>query len=423
MVNVTCEVLRDEAGVPTKIILKKGGRRLEIAYNRDVGFALKGQLIKDFRDILQATSVFGATAVDITAQTVGNLDVDINAQTIGNLDIDIAAQSLGNLAMEIAAQTVDIDIKTSGGTNIVIDKLIEEATYSEQHTLKYDDSPAGSVDGYTAVTGTNRYGKFYPRGCRGVIHTIDFYCRDNGAGGGTITFYIAPIIGYGAIYSGTVTVAAGGGGAFRASGNVHIPWNYDSMFVWWYTSGADIQVGYDSSEDDNFTSTDSGATWAVGATRYWIKLQMYAQTIGDLPVSGTINNVPIPSSSSATHSVAAEGIVATIDETVVTVNGAGYVDWIVFEVAAHADSEATSFAVKCDGTHAFFNGFLSFSSANIMGYSASSPKLSLLTYGADALCVMQLEQVFHFKNKLEIIARNLVDDQTVTVRVHDTLIS
>ena len=68
----------------------------------------------------------GDLSIDIAAQTVGNLDiniaasaitlnVDITAQTVGNINIDIAAQTVGNLAINLATSTImmPVDIQSS----------------------------------------------------------------------------------------------------------------------------------------------------------------------------------------------------------------------------------------------------------------------------------------------------------------------
>ena len=219
------------------------------------------------------------------------VNVDITAQTVGNLAIDIAAQTVGNLNVDIKAQTVDLNIKTSGGVNLVIDKLTQTAYVSRRSTL----SNNGETALWRSVTGDNRDGKFFPRGCRGFLGIIEVYCRQTVTGDETITVYLSPHPSMGPVASATIDVPAFSDPAWRGA-TFNRMWNYDSMFIFIVTSSANVGIAYDEASPDRFSSTDAGATWTADPhNRNWFRAVMEGETVGDLPVSGTLNTIEIPS--------------------------------------------------------------------------------------------------------------------------------
>lgn len=444
MIPINVTVIRDENGVPTQIILNQAGRRLNVVYDRNGGFKLQGSMPKRFADVLAMQAAYGRTAIDITAQTVGNLAVDIAANTVGNLPIDIAAQTIGNLAIDLAAQSLgnldvnlaaqaaDIDVNlnansignlpidinaqtigdldvnlnaqtaaihidTATADNIVIDALTQDAYTEDRRTL----SNNGASPTWQAITGANRRGKFFPRGCRGFMDTVDAYCRDNAAAGGTITVYVAPCPGMGYTYTADVTVAPGGAAAWR-SATFRQFWNYDSMFVWFVCSNADIQFSYDTGTPyDNYVSADSGANFTTTTSRAWIRVNLSGETVGDLPVSGTVNNVPLPNQS--TEETNSTGSVSSTETVFLTINGAGFVDFLHVHINAADASHHTNVLVYCDGEKAFENLY---SQLSATGYTANTPSCSLLAYGADALCALLLTKKFEFKRKFQVALDN-----------------
>ena len=295
--------------------------------------------------------------VDISAQTIGNLTIDIAAQTIGDLNVNITNAIItitgsvtvsgevsikgdvnvtgsvtvsGEVSIKgdvnvtgtvsisgdvnvtgtvsisgdvnvTGAVTVSgsvtitsgaVTISTFGGTSIVIDKLTQEAVFDRRVTLSND----GGTRVYGNPTGTNRAGKWYPKGCRGFLEKIPVECYDTASSGGTATIYIAPYIGAGYLYSATITIPAGGALAFRDAMFKKM-WNYDSLFIFAVLSQSELRMTYDTDPDpDCYESTDAGATWSHADVRYWFRAVYKGLTIGDLNVTGTVNVIAIPNS-------------------------------------------------------------------------------------------------------------------------------
>lgn len=331
-----------------------------------------------------------------------------NAVLLDYSPIDIMAQSVGNLLVDLKAQSVDLDIKTSGGANIVIDKLTQTAYLEDRRTL----SNNGESASWHYWTGNNRASKFFPRGARGFIEVIRVYCKDDGVAGGTITVYLSPQIGMGYVASATITVGAGVGADWRFA-SFNRMWNYDSMFIFIVCSSSDIKVAYDTVEYyDFFDSDDVGATWTHGNSRLWISAVMKAMTVGDLPVSGTINTIEIPNESDE-RLYTVDTLGDLTEKTIKEIDGAGHVEYLDFLVEAETNSHHTVCKVYCDGKPAYA---WAFSGLNGRGFVATTDKIAVLLYAVDGFCYVHTALDFSFKRKLKITMQNaLTANQTVQV--------
>jgi len=345
--------------------------------------------------------------VDIVAQAIGNLGVDIKAQTVGNLAINIAAQTLGTVAISIAAQVVDLNIKTSGGTNIIIDKLAQGAYTERRISL----TNYGASASWWSPTADQRRGKFFPRGAKGFLRSVVVYCRDTGAGGGTITVYAAPYPGAGYLYSAIVTVPAAGAAAWRMATFTKM-WGYDSLFLFFVCSGAAIEVGYDvESPQDSYYSTDAGMTWEAEVARWWLYPNISAASVGDLPVSGTLNVVHLPHSA-AMRAEASVLVTKDVETTIVEAYGLGYCEYFIFYVHGKADSDDTFMSIWVDGAAVFTENP---STMSLYGFDPSTPGMALTTCGADVDAVIVVTTRIEFRRHFRVTATNYLSNQLVDV--------
>lgn len=253
------------------------------------------------------------------------------------------------------------------------------------------------------ATGVRRSGKFFPRGCRGFIETIQVYCEDSAVAGGTIYVYIAPVIGMGYTYATTIVVPAGGAPAWRDA-TFNIAWNYDSLFIWLYVT-ANIRYGYDAGQPpDNWASVNSGVSWTVGTPRLWARVLMRAETPGDVPISGTINTIEIPSSSITTQS-AWVSIAAGVRVQLLQVEGAGEVIHIWLRPSHPVD---VIFYLMPDGIELNFDTimWIDLNYLNVRGHTTSTPKVSLTGFNVGAESYAQITLHIPFKRTFAIEARN-----------------
>jgi len=332
----------------------------------------------------------------VSSITIG---VDIVAQTVGNIAIDIAAQSLTNVAVNIAAQAVDLNIRTSGGANIVIDKLTQTA-YTERRSILRND---GGARVGTNPTGDQRVGKFFPRGARGFIHQIQVETRDIGTSGGTCTVYLAPYIGAGYLYSGTFTIPAGGGFAFRTV-DINVMWNYDALFIFAVLSQPELRITYDKNMPyDHYWSNDAGASWTHFDGRPWIRVVHKGETVGDLPVSGTLNTISVPNLATGASS-GVRSVAAGATETLLTIDGGGK-NIALWLWSAHDEPR---FSVELDGEKIRFilYDYIDAHDANYFGFAGDTPLIQLIKFTDFGECLIQVNIPFEWTRKCVIYGYN-----------------
>lgn len=193
-----------------------------------------------------------------------------------------------------------------GGSNALASVLARRSVVSNN----------GNVPTWLGGSGIIAWGKFFPRGMRGWIHEIEMYCWDNAGAGGTIVVNIAPYPGAGILYTGNIVVPAAGVVAWRAA-LFEVFWNYDSMFIWWYCVAATVEIAYDRDLPyDGYYGVILPGVFLPWTYRHWVRVILYGETPGDVPVSGTLNVVPIPNTVSA------------MDAVSLTINGPGIGDII-----------------------------------------------------------------------------------------------
>lgn len=314
-----------------------------------------------------------------------------------------------NALAEVQAGT---NILTSTEDNIIIDLLTQGAYTERRSTIENDNGVMDGVAPPAYNTAVTYKGKFYPRGCRGKIEQIQIYCKDAGADKITLRYSSHP--GLGAI--GEVTITPLATWAWRSAA-IKEMWNYDSLFIWIHECEAGVDWGYDAVEPyDAHSSGDSGETWEDTAIRPFIRAVYSGQTLGDVPVSGLVNTIPIPSVSSAR--IFANEVLTTGEEyDVIDINGAGYTTLILARATAAADSHETWIYVYCDEQRAYA---WPFSDLSVYGFTASSPGVSLLNYAEDGLCSAVITHRFEFKRRLRITARNTSGAPTIHIQLLPT---
>ncbi len=363
-------------------------------------------------------TVSGTVAISGTVTVSGSVTVSGTVAISGTVTISGTVSISGSVTItgNVTITSGAVTISTAAGTNILID-LLAQGAYTERHVTIANDN--GVVAPNTPPSNFNNYtlcNKFFPRGCRGAIANVSVYCKRTSTG--ILVMSISPYPGSGVIITATVTPGANWG---WASVNIYRMWNYDSMFIWCTEMDADVSAGYDSTvPNDAYALDANGNVIGQNGIRIYIRAYMIGQTVGDVPVSGTVNNIPIPNTSSQmvqTNSSVPAGASPTV---ISSVNGSGYCDQIIATVAAAASCSATIIEVVCDGNIVW--GF-SFAQLNNFGFTGSTPHVTLSLYGAITQCVLLLTKRFEFKQNLTIQAVNSAGAQSVSVYETVCLIS
>jgi hypothetical protein len=209
-----------------------------------------------------------------------------------------AALDTGALKVREQNPLTSINVATASGTNIIIDKLTQSA-FTARHEYMIADSTTPT--GWLRTDVINTYwGKFYPRGARGHIEHLSVYVRNTADTNQTISISFATRPG-GPRIAGpfVITVNANETGAWYFAYSIGVWWNYDSIAIYVEDWGPNIDVGYDAAGMDAIRQISSGIWGFWYNTRAYFRLEAYGKTVGDIPVSGTLNTIGLPSSNLA----------------------------------------------------------------------------------------------------------------------------
>lgn len=166
------------------------------------------------------------------------------------------------------------------------------------------------------------WGKFFPRQMRGFIESIEVYIHDTTGAGGWLVLGISPQPIMGTTEVHTLIIPPGSpDGWYGVDFNYF--WNYDALFIEIYSVDANITFGAELGKPwDAWRSLDGGHSWTSQNGRIWIRVVYKGETCGDVPVSGTVNAVELPS----IGSVYAGGVIAVpnnVETRVAQLTGAG----------------------------------------------------------------------------------------------------
>lgn len=349
-------------------------------------------------EVTGAVTVSGTVSISGSVTVTGSVSVSGTVGISGTVTITGTVNVSGTVTITGAVTVTSgtVNVQTTGGANIVIDKLTQTAYIERRSTI----SNNGTLTNWRYRTGDQRDGKFFTRGCMGFIDTIDVYCKSTDPGEQKITVYISPDPSLGYVAKADVTVPSLASEAWR-SATFKRMWPYDKLFIFVVGSVSGVKWAMDDGTAENrdaYLSSDAGASWDYGSARFHFQVSMKGQTVGDLPVSGTVSTVEIPHSGSYIDT----GYVtvpsqATPETTVLTVNGAGYCENFIWETT-HDD---VILRIYTDGYQA---GAVKASSWEARGFNASTPKHALTKF-QDGLSCFGVEAVkYEFTRLFEIRA-------------------
>jgi hypothetical protein len=244
---------------------------------------------------------------------------------------------------------------------------------------------------------------------RGHPMAIYFYCDNTDTVAHTITVKVSPFIGLGPIWTGSISVAASSAADWRLV-EFRKPWVYDSMFIWFKPDSLSLHIGMNNAApevSDSFASTDE-ISWAEEEYQWWVRIYQAGESIGDLPVSGTVNNVAIPNNTSGSYS-GAVSVPAYSNADVIDIKGSGTVE----RLSLYCEHSTMEFVILIDGVqidrYSIIAGY-QLMPANLYstGFTATTPQVQLIKYNASGECQMALEIPFQFRRSFHITAYNSI---------------
>ena len=195
----------------------------------------------------------------------------------------------------------------------------QDSTLERRSTIWNDGDPVAPAAPPNWHLGIAWYGKFFTRGMRSIPHRFGVYCTRAAAGTLDLSFSPHPCLG--PLYTITITPGAAWAWAWAV---FHEMWNYDSLFIWVSRCDVDVSYGFDAvqPQDAHITAT-AGAAWTPLAFRLYIRVDLRGETPGDVPVSGTVNTIEIPSVGSEMAADTIAAVPSNVVTTICIAEGAG----------------------------------------------------------------------------------------------------
>jgi len=347
--------------------------------------------------IVDSGSITVSGSVSISA---GHIIVDSGSITVsGSVSISSGTVSISgtvNISGPVTVTSGNINVATAGGSNIIIDKLVQGAYKAIAPVTYANDNGVTTPTAPPAADPLNGYylGKLFAIQCRGWIQTVLVYAKSNTGSPQTLTVVLSPYVGAGRVATVNITVDTTWN---WYSGTVNKYWNYDTLHVYTVRTSWDGSLGVEHvGADDTYSSDEIG--WnASGGYRRFIRVTLAMRPVGDVPVSGTVNNIQIPNSASYA-SIGSTAIAAGATGTLLTFTGAGHLVYVHF----WADHVNMSIIIEADGTQVFEN---TMTGLNSEGYCPATPGVSLLKYSTGDYDV-QVTLRIEFLRQLRILAHN-----------------
>jgi len=215
----------------------------------------------------------------------------------------------------------------------IINQLIQTAV-QPRGRFTYEPYDETQISGYLTATGR---GVFIARGCRGIIDRIGMYLKNvNTTEARSVTLLLTPLPNAGEIMTFTLTQAANTTG-WVESDPLGLTWNYDSLAIIVKAVDSDLSYAYYNTGD-----------FGLGCLRYYpstrgatyhplIRVQFDALSVGDIPVSGTLNVIEIPGVTTVPAFISVD-LDGGSSQDIVNIAGLGIVEWLAFRLEKTAGS-------------------------------------------------------------------------------------
>jgi hypothetical protein len=168
-------------------------------------------------------------------------------------------------------------------------------------------------------------------------------------------------------------------------------------------------LGYDVGEPFDYYGSTDEVSWEFGNYRYWFRVNMSGETVGDLPVSGTVNTIEVPSVSTGS-SADLVNISPGATATLIDVKGAGCVYMVQL---LETSGMYIDYYIYCDGNLVMLTPGLTSASVKISNWLSNIGDKGLghgvvVTKWDDTAHVysLQINLPMHFKKSFRIAAKN-----------------
>jgi len=250
---------------------------------------------------------------------ITNTSINVNVQN--EVDVNIT-----NASIDVNVKNSVLNVQVSGQASVSIDNASVYLNVKNEKITELRRTIANHGTTASYASSVLYRGKYFPHGARGFITKIYVKCKNTDSVDHSLTMYVSIAPGLPPLITKIVAVAAGFDGWFGIE--INQLWSYDSIFIVIYNDDASLQIAYDTGTPYDAWSHPSDYYQLTPATlRYWIKISIYGQTSGDVPVSGTVNTINIPNRAAGT-SGADVNVPGLTEVSLLTVEGMGTVHYV-----------------------------------------------------------------------------------------------
>jgi len=228
--------------------------------------------------------------VNIKSQEI-TLNVNITGSTV-TIDVNIKSQDV-DLNVNIKSQSVTLNVQVQGQASVSIDNASVYLNVKQDFDFGYqqvfESFEPGSGDSDLDIY-TDKWGLFFPRGCRGVINRIEISVKNTTGAGYNVNCTISIAPGYPPLITKQIWVPATLTSYGWRGQVLNQFWPYESMYVEISSPVSGIYL--------------EGKTSAFGAGGYknvapqniqpGMKLAIMDKKAGEVSISGTVNTINIP---------------------------------------------------------------------------------------------------------------------------------
>jgi len=360
-----------------------------------------------------SVTVSGTVSISGTVTVSGTVSISGTVTVSGSVTITSGTVSISgtvNITGPVTVSSGNINVATAGGTNIIIDKLTQDATYGKARELAYDGVTT-TPSGYVALNLPRA--KIFARGAIGMIYRLQAWIKNVSGSAQTLTFHLCNQVGGARLYTGSASVPDATDGLIDliyayTTALKSFWWTYDKLIVE-FAANDNLSIAYGVYASDDGFVYYSGAWYAE--YNPVVRCRVTGQDVGDLPVSGTLNTIAVPNTVGAISHPANNSINGgTTYELLATIYGAGELCGLNVYTQQNAGSTVTDAAqiigIVVDGTtyEIKASDVVSVSRSNVVGSAA--PFILTHITAASNIYAWAITQKIPFQRSLRIYARN-----------------
>jgi len=342
-----------------------------------------------------------------------NADVNVNVtnssiNVTGSVDANITNSSLD---VNVTNTQLDVNVGNQVDVNInaqSVDLNVKNDNYIEQRVVLQNN---GDTPLFTNLVAYRV--KYFTHRTRGIIRRIEIYARNNTDTDEDITVELCLSPRGPALYTYTLTIPANSGEGWHGI-MVYAPWKYDTLAVRIRNQG-NAEIAYDEDGPYDYYAHENNIKYIVpGNFRLWLRVYIYGSDSASLPVSGTVNAINLPNTSTIPTAINM-GISPGDTGIALSVDGTGFARCVILRFK-DVYSSYVYVRVYIDDDLVLYKSLKEILDALGATVTQGSSKISILKIDdTNYDYVLAFNDAFEFRRSLEVTVENTHDTDTLVI--------